>query len=286
MVNYCNVKSFKGLNYDLCFKYVFSHNYILKDFIDSFLRYLSLNVSFYFTNIEAQKYIIPHNKTYLGYFGDIVATLDDGTIISLELYKSTFTKSDYNKSFAYMCRLFDKNVIDSKEYKVRKIISLNLMNGNYKRINKEIVNKYLYSNQKNHQNIDEENTVMYLVRLDLASNFPYTKDERFINWLKLINATNIKEMEEIGKGDEIMEEAIEFVKKWNNKTPEENLENYIDEAKKMARTKGIEQGLEQGSNKATVKIAKNMLSMDISINDIKKATGLTIKEINKLKKDL
>lgn len=272
----------KPLVNDLCFKFVFSHKDILKDFIDSFLEYLKLDIRFDFTDIGVQKYIMPNNKTYLGYFGDIIVTLDNGTIISIELYKDNFREKDYNKSYAYMCRLFDKNVIDSKEYKVRKIISLNLMNGNYRKENKDLVNKYIFVNNKSKKNIDNENTVMYLVRLDLANNIQYTKDIRFINWLRLLNAESIEKMKEIGKDDKIMEEAREFVRKWLNKTPEENLENYIKDKEKMART----EGLEQGSKKSTIKIAKNMLSLDININDVSKATGLTIKEINKLKKDL
>lgn len=281
-----NNNDVKPLVNDLCFKFVFSHKDILKDFIDSFLNYLKLDVRFDFTDIGVQKYIMPNNKTYLGYFGDIIVTLDNGTIISVELYKDNFREKDYNKSYAYMCRLFDKNVIDSKEYKTKKIISLNLMKGNYKRENKELVNKYIFVNYKSKKNIDNENIVMYLVRLDLVKNIQYTKNIRFIDWLRLLNLESIEEMEEIGKDDKIMEEAREFVKKWLNKTPEENLENYIKDVKKMARTEGIEQGIEQGSKISTIEIAKNMLSLDININDVSKATGLTIKEINKLKKDL
>lgn len=113
-------------------------------------------------------------------------------------------------------------------------------------------------------------------------NIQYTKNIRFINWLKLINSESIEEMKEIGKVDKVMEEAREFVRKWLNKTPEENLENYIKDKEKMART----EGMEEGSKTSTINIARNMLSLNININDIKKATGLTIKEINKLKKDL
>ena len=151
----------KPLVDDLCFKFVFSHEFILKDFINSFLEYLKLDVRFDFTNIGVQKYIIPKNKTYLGYFGDIIVNLNNGTIISLELYKDSFREKDYNKSYAYMCRLFDNNIEDSKKYKVKKIISLNLMNGNYKRENKELVNKYIFVNDKSKKNIDKENTVIY-----------------------------------------------------------------------------------------------------------------------------
>jgi len=281
-VNFVEEKEFKNVTNDLCFKYVFSNKHILKDFIDAFLDYIKLDTRFNFTDIGIQEYIMPHNKTYIGYLGDIVATLDNGTIISLECYSNRFTKSNYNKSYAYMCRLFDNNIEDSIEYKAKKIISLNLMKGNFRRINTNIVNKHHMTCENNAKESDEGNTIMYLVRIDKARNIQYTKDERFIRWLKLINTTNLEEMEKIGKDDEVMEEAIEFVKKWNNKTPEENLANYVKDKEKMARSDGFE----EGSKIQTIEIAKNMLIDEVSPKTILKYTGLSKQELNKLKMEL
>jgi len=52
-----------------------------------------------------------------------------------------------------------------------------------------------------------------------------------------------------------------------------------------ARENGINDGISKGVSKEKVNIAKNLLSMNMSLEDISKATGLTVEEINKLKNE-
>ena len=52
-----------------------------------------------------------------------------------------------------------------------------------------------------------------------------------------------------------------------------------------ARENGINDGISKGENKKSIEIAKNLLSMNMSLEDISKATGLTVEEINKLKNE-
>ncbi len=171
-------ESFISLDNDLCFKFVFGKEIVLRDLLDSFLKFLRCKERFYFTKIIPESYIMPNNKVLKAYYGDIVATLDNQSVISLEMYKSTFDKSDYNKSFSYMNRLFDKNVAKVKNYKNPKmVISLNLIKGNFRRINNDLVNKYHFCNSKNGKVVDNGNTIMYLIRLDKVHNIQYTKNE-------------------------------------------------------------------------------------------------------------
>ncbi len=270
---------FQNLTYDLCFKNLFIKEHILKDFINSFFQYLGVNINVAFIDIKNQKYIVPQNKNYIGFLGDIVATLDNETIISFEMYRNSFNEKCYNKSYAYMCRLFDENIENSTTYKAKKIISLNLMNGNYRRNNHSLVNKHEFRNTKTEKPSDKGNTIMYLIRLDKLKNMPYTNCEiRFIKWLKLINASSIEEMEEIGKGDEIMDEAIEFVRKWNNKSPQENFDNYVKSKMKFAYG--------DGEDAAKLEIAKNLINFEFKTKDIAKITGLTETEIRKVKREI
>ena len=52
-----------------------------------------------------------------------------------------------------------------------------------------------------------------------------------------------------------------------------------------ARENGINDGISKGVSKEKVNIAKNLLSMNMSLEDISKATGLSVEEINKLKNE-
>ena len=57
-----------------------------------------------------------------------------------------------------------------------------------------------------------------------------------------------------------------------------------EEEKKQAEIEyATELGLNKGISKEKLNIAKNLLSMNISLEDISKATGLSIEEINNLK---
>ena len=49
-------------------------------------------------------------------------------------------------------------------------------------------------------------------------------------------------------------------------------------------SQGIQQGISQGSQQAKIETAKNLLTMSLSIENIAKATGLSIEDINALTK--
>ncbi len=100
-------------------------------------------------------------------------------------------------------------------------------------------------------------------------------NKRFIKWLKLINSKSIEEMEKYAKGDKIMENSIRVLKEWNEERDKDAVERYYGE--KMLEVK------EESSQEKALEIAKNLLSLNVSIDKIKQATGLSLKEINSLK---
>ena len=57
--------------------------------------------------------------------------------------------------------------------------------------------------------------------------------------------------------------------------------NEIEDAKKEGRA----EGKAEGTKEKTIQIARNLLNMKMSIEDISKATGLTEDEIKKLSKN-
>ena len=57
----------------------------------------------------------------------------------------------------------------------------------------------------------------------------------------------------------------------------------LDEIEKYDTIKNSkEEGFEEGESKKQIEIAKNLLKMKMDVNDISKATGLAIDEINLL----
>ena len=93
-----------------------------------------------------------------------------------------------------------------------------------------------------------------------------------------------------GKFDERLEELNERETYEPALTYEEDLLYCLNTEKSLARKKGREQGLKEGkqqglkegSDNKTKEIAKNLLSMNMSIENISKSTGLSIEDIKKL----
>lgn len=56
----------------------------------------------------------------------------------------------------------------------------------------------------------------------------------------------------------------------------------IHESEQQGLERGIRQGKQEGAHQKAIETAKNLLNIGLSIENIAKATGLNIQEINKL----
>ena len=114
---------------------------------------------------------------------------------------------------------------------------------------------------------------LVMIRLDLVKEKVYNdNNERFIKWLKLINTESLEEMRKIAKGDEVMEQALEFMEEFLNDEEIRNIYDKINDVKYYAK------------KEEKVETAKNMLKKGFPLQEISEITNLSIKEINDLKK--
>ncbi len=272
---------------DLTFKYVFSHDYILKDLINSFLEYINYNQKVDFINIKPKE-IFPLNEKFKLFIGDIICTLNDSTIINVEMFSDSFTLGKYHKSLGYACRLYSNQMEASNNnyYKMKKVISLVFMHGNFRKFNNDIINSYSFNKLINHNTIDEGQLEMYLVRLDKVNNISYTLNEkRFILWLRILNAKTVEELNKLEGSDKIMFDVKKYVSKMceeSAKTWDEYVEEKTQEAKYDGLELGMEQGMKNGMKKARLEAAKAMLKNNIDLDLIVNCTGLSKMAILKL----
>ena len=291
---------------DLRFKTTFRQEKYLNYFVESFFKYLNKDYKGKFISITPQYFMIPHFEGLKGFYGDIVGTLDNGEIVSLEMYGSKFGKEEYNKSFAYACALYQEQIKkendteeDITRYgKMKKVISINLINNNYKGINTHLINSYRFINEYTYE-VVEDNIVMYLVRLDKIGKSKYNEDEKFIKIIKMINAKSIEEMEEISKGDEVMRDMVKFLSEWTRKSNENGWERYLKDVRyesevigeKKGEIKGKREGIKEGKREGILlgqksnseKTAIKMKNKGYSLEEISEITNLSKKEILSLK---
>ena len=172
-----------------------------------------------------------------------------------------FTSREYKKSISYLARTFSDQLKEGEDYKdARKVISLNFMSGNYHLQNVHLVNDYGFVNKVSKEGLQDELLEMYLVRLDLVKEKVYNKDETVLEkWIRFMKTDDLDEMEKIAKGDQEMEQALKFMKRFVN---DEEVQKIYG---RMAyeRFEGRDEGIEIGRETANIETAKNMLKKDM-----------------------
>ena len=135
--------------------------------------------------------------------------------------------------------------------------------------------------------------------MDYYDKIWYSKNEEEIkkNQYMIMLDLDKKELENMPK-DKIVDKYItnvtivnddpEFQKYMSEEEDKKKIQNsLLSEAKEegisQGYTSGINDGISKGVSQEKVNIAKNLLSMNMPIEDISKATGLSINEIKGLK---
>jgi predicted transposase/invertase (TIGR01784 family) len=97
----------------------------------------------------------------------------------------------------------------------------------------------------------------------------------------------MEENKEIKEANEIYENVTSDIGEINAAIRREQYYNDIASVRHEGYEEGLEKGKEEGekigSQNEKIEIAKKLLTMNMSIDDIVKATGLTKKQIEKLK---
>ena len=196
------------------------------------------------------------------------------------MYKQ-FGLREFNKSLAYISRKFSNQFRRGKDYQnAKKITSLNIIKTNFYESNDSVINGFSLIDQFDYQITHSTCLEMYLIKLDKIRDIVYNQDKekRFVRWLKMINAKDMKELQDVAKEDEVMESAVRLMEDFLNDEELQDEFDKITDIEYYAEEKGRKAGIEKGHQKL-LQTAKNLLMMNMSITDITKATGLSKEEI-------
>ena len=251
---------------DILFKPLFGYKgneCFLEDFLEAYYELepgylrgrLVINYEFY---LDKDNYFSKDNRC------DLWVKFDDYTI-DLEMY-SRFYLIDLIKSDLYIMRLFTGHAIGDK----LELDGINMMG----QIN--IIGEYKLTDKK-YEGTKEINPYVSsdYVLLDKVDDMYYTNSKkRIYKYLKFFKAESYKEREEIAKGDEIFMKMNDWLKSYCNNEWYDLIRDYSFWARESGREEGYEDGM--------LMAAKNFFKLGIDIQTIKKATGLSKKEIEKL----
>ena len=220
---------------------------------------------------------------------DVKCITKNGTVVIIEVQLSGNSRFP-ERILYYWSANYSKLLKKGEEYEdLTPVISINLLNFNLNKVNKNVHSCYMIYDTKNTRLLTDhlQIHIIELKKFKFKDN-DLKKDLNY--WLGFFTTKDMEEyMSEIVKEKPIMEEAH---KRYNNfirsrlmMSEYEKKEIYqydkqitLEEKRREGKAEGIKEGIE----KRNYTIAKSMKKENIDIETIKRITGLTIKEIEKL----
>ena len=279
---------YQTLMHDLLFKETFAdpHNRRqLEFFLEQILGY----ETGYLHNKLDVSYESPIKKNKLkdkSVRGDIIIKFED-VVVNMEAY-TNFDGSSIDKSIYYIMRIRASKLKVGEDYhQLGKTIQINFVENAHLGLGDELVYDFhLACDAIPEVKLLENSFCVKIVQIDKARELGYTNNI-LDKWLKFIAANGNSERDSVAKGDVLLMELNEWIKKYvaDDETQEELNKWDIE----IATNKGIElgkkEGLEQGKAEEKIEIAKKLLAKNSSIEEIMELTELSEKEIMQLKED-
>ena len=288
-----NKKSFNPLN-DCFVRYFFTDKggeKVLLDFINAVM------ISADMKTFKAVEILNPFNlkKNYSDKetIVDVKCITKNGTVVIIEVQLSGNSRFP-ERILYYWSANYSKLLKKGEEYEdLTPVISINLLNFNLNKNDKNVHSCYMIYDTKNARLLTDhlQIHIIELKKFKLKDN-DLKKDLNY--WLGFFTTKNMEEyMSEIVKEKPIMEEAH---KRYNNfirsrlmMTEYEKKELYqydkqitLEEKRREGKAEGIKEGIKKGRLAEQISMATAMKKENIDIETIKRITGLTIKEIEKL----
>lgn len=267
-----------NLTNDFVFKKVFGkkgNESILKDLLEAILKIKIKKIELQ-TEVELERELIDDKTGVL----DIEATIDDNTIIDIEMQM----RNQYNmkeRSLFYWAGLYYTGLKKKEEYKENKrAITIN------------IVNFDMFKEGPYHEKIElrrEYKNILLTNKLEIhfiqLSKFlkegQEEKDKKMWQWLTFICNKNRKEVERVMKENKEIEKANEELEYLTGDDAVRRIA-FLREKAERDYISNMSGAREEGAKKAKIEIAKAMLAEGMEKEKIIKITGLTEEEMEEI----
>ena len=212
---------------------------------------------------------------------DVKCITKNGTVVIIEVQLSGNSRFP-ERILYYWSSNYSKLLKKGEEYEdLTPVISINLLNFNLNKVNKNVHSCYMIYDTKN-KNLLTDHLQIHIIELK-KFKFKDNNLKKDLNyWLGFFTTNNMEEyMSEIVKEKPIMEEAH---KRYNNFIRSRLMMSEYEKKEIYQYDKQItlEEKRREGRREGQISIAKSMKKDGADINLISKYTGLTIKEIEKL----
>lgn len=222
---------------------------------------------------------------------DILLTTNIGKIeIEVNSSKEGYV---HPRNMAYIADVYAHHTLLKEEYDEEiMIIQINLTYKIGK--NKDPIKVYYMQNENGEKFV--KNLKIYEINmdyyLDLWQNG--SKEEIKKNRIFIMLGLERENLEEFSKMDKVVERYMKELDKLNSNPEFREYMSAEEDARKIHNSRmkhaeetgmrrGMKKGIKEGMKEALTKTAKNLIDMNMSLEDISKATGLSIEQIELLK---
>ena len=280
-------KKFISLLSDTTFKHLFkTEDY--KEFFNTIIKP--------FTNMDIKEFRLYDAELNSGnekrdYRLDILLVSDlVDIVISIEMNQFPSEETKY-KDRLYVYGLLAKSLNSGEDIKKKKVIQINFNKEKHPYVSKGSF--YLMDKVTNREIKDFE---IHEVYLENYKGIRYNGDNKEEAYLSLFTANSYEELREIAGDDKealkIVDELErlgiddEFGVVYDNEAMQKRM---INTARNWGYDDGYDtgkaDGLEEGAKAEKIEIAKNLLKKGVSIDLVSESTGLSIEELEELKKE-
>lgn len=276
---------YPGLLNDILFKQIFSQEKYLRLLLNS-CSFLS-NYDLKIISKNTQGYLEKIEYAHKAMYSDIIVETED-IIIDIEA-QTNFDLEALNKSKAYAHVLSGYQLKSGEHYeKMKPLVQIIFAKkvSNKLKLKKEFLDHFhLVNEELNYYHSDDFH--IYLVQVDKEANKGYNDNEMLKKMVMMMNSNSLEEVKKITKGDEkLMDMATEIEEFLYGKKAMDlfgDRKRYEKMYLEQGRNEGIALGRNEGIYQTQEETAHKMMEKGYSFDEIQEITGLSEKQIKKLK---
>ena len=228
---------------------------------------------------------------------DVKLKLSNGTVINIEI-QASWNASFVKRTLFYWAKMYTADFKAGESYdKLHRCIAINIIADGFK-LNDAIHSEYLLQEKTAHTVLTD---VLEIHFLDLQAA-KQAKEEgkaagkrsQLINWLRFIGAKNKEERSMLAKKSPVLQMLNEKIDVLTLSPVERKLyesrmklksdittisEMQFSAGVERGKSLGLTEGEARGSRQKALETARNLLVIGLSIENIAKATGLTVQEV-------
>ncbi len=266
------------LRYGVIFKKVFSKPHIFTAFVKDIL-----GIEIEIDKVETEKSFSPVIGSVDSRFDLFAQDKKNRLIVDIQHKRY---KDHYDRFLHYHCVALIEQITSSANYKPdMQVYTIVVLTSGDKHKTDILITDFSPKKLDGTSIAETQHKMVYVCPKYVSDKTP----EPYQEWLKAINDSLDKQVEESDYKNEIIQEIFSLIKK-DKISPQEYArikdeysdEEYMQEQTQKAKKEGTEEGREEGMEKGVLIMAKNMKKALVSIETIMEVTSLSIEQIESL----